>query len=312
MTRSAGLSAARSSSTGRLDSSSGTVSKYLTGEHRRVDQHSQRDVGEVDAVRGGTRLLERGGELPPWRQLEAGLHADSVRLGALRVEQQLIPADEGEVRRRRRGRAEPRGRAGREEVQGHIDGPHAHRHVEMERVHVHDVAAPRDRLSASRDLQPDQVVNRPGRRVLAGQPLGIDQGHWTGHHGKVFGRVVELTRHVARVDAQQDRAGRLGSHPGRFGLGAREPTAGEHAGQHGRHESPRHACAPETPCGACSFVTVVTTTRPSLAARSSSWRRSRRDGCSDTGSAGTNGRRSTETARRRGGRSLRASRGSRP
>ena len=74
----------------------------------------------------------------------------------------------------------------------------------MEGAHVLVITPPRYRLAGRAHLQADQIRDGAGRRVLALQPLWIQQRERPGWRGNAQPRVQNLARGVSGIDVELD------------------------------------------------------------------------------------------------------------
>src|SRR5262249_17309898 len=74
--------------------------------------------------------------------------------------------------------------------------------LDVNRVHVLGVAPPRDRLSGGGEAEAGQVHDRPGRPVLAGDPLRVGERELPGGDRECEVRVNHAARGVPRVDVE--------------------------------------------------------------------------------------------------------------
>ncbi len=180
---------------------------------RRIHQRVERDRLERRRRAAGRRGFQRRRDLPAVRRPERRLDGDVAREVAGRVQHRRTPL-EIEHLGRHRDPADPR-RHGREPLEVGVDGGDAGRHDEVKRVDIDPVAGPREATAACVQGQSGELVDRPGRRVMAGNPLRIQQDHRArvgDRDGLVHGE--HPMARVRRVDGQADRAG-IGPIPGR-------------------------------------------------------------------------------------------------
>jgi hypothetical protein len=82
----------------------------------------------------------------------------------------------------------------------------------MEGVHIDVIAAPGDVLAARTNLQPGQVGDRPGRSMLAGDPLGVIERQLAGPNGHRHRGFEEAAARLRGVEFQIDGRGGLAGH----------------------------------------------------------------------------------------------------
>ena len=166
--------------------------------HQRVEGHRL----ERDGVALARRGFQRGAELPARRQREAGRDRDAAGVVPGRIQRDLAP------RHVHHAVGDLEAAAARRQVlELHVQAGHACGHVEVERVDVVLVALPRHRLAVGAELQSGQHVDRAGGRVVAGNPLRIQQGQRTGRDRNRLLHAEDALRRVAGIDMQRDRAG---------------------------------------------------------------------------------------------------------
>ena len=116
-----------------------------------------------------------------------------------------VPVDHRAFRVGRRGGAE-RAAAGRHDiVVGGRHRPRAGRHGDVERVHVDEIATPRQFGAVRENVQAGQIGDRSRRHVLAGNPLRIDERHRSRPRGHRKRRMQDLHASLRGVHAQRHR-----------------------------------------------------------------------------------------------------------
>jgi hypothetical protein len=90
----------------------------------------------------------------------------------------------------------------------HVHRADALRHVDVESVNIAWIARPGNRASGGADAQPCDRGDRPARRMIAGQPLRVEQGQPAGaaHRDRLLDP-KDRPRGVARIDVDRQRAG---------------------------------------------------------------------------------------------------------
>ena len=95
----------------------------------------------------------------------------------------------------------------RQIIEVHIQRRHALRHGDVERVHVHAIAHPRNRLPVRGHHQPRQRLNWPRRRMIAGNPLRIQQRQFARPHRNALVHGHHAIHGVGQVHVQRNRSG---------------------------------------------------------------------------------------------------------
>ncbi|MNI60794.1 hypothetical protein D3C73_1160270 [compost metagenome] len=113
------------------------------------------------------------------------------------------------------------------------DLAHAFRYVHLERVYVELVALPGQRLAVGGHPQAGQLVDGAGGRMVAGNPLRVQQGQRTGLGRHGGGHLEDAPGQVTCVDvnAQQARGGGITRW-----RGLRQRGRGRQREQHGHHQ----------------------------------------------------------------------------
>ncbi len=220
------------------------ASEVFAGDQRRVDQVIERHRPEGDRAAGGAGRVERGAVLPARRQGHAGRDGIAARVVAGRIHHHLVPFEIDQPRCRGHTLPEFAAAGRREELEGDIQARDARRHLEVHGVHVPEIAAPGDALAVAADHQSDNVLQRAAGRVLAGNPLGVVQGHRSRpRHRDRLVHAEDLARRVTQIDRQRQRArigrsrqprevaGGAGIGLGQGGCGNGQQRGGETAGE---------------------------------------------------------------------------------
>ncbi|MNV25911.1 hypothetical protein D3C71_1170220 [compost metagenome] len=104
------------------------------------------------------------------------------------------------------------GRGGRQVLELDIQHAHAVRHLQLERIHVAGIARPLQCLTIAANDQPGHLVDRPGRCVVAGNPLRIPQRQWARCDRNALAHALDAAGDVAGVHLQFDHARIAGLH----------------------------------------------------------------------------------------------------
>ncbi len=176
------------------------------GEDRRIDERLERHDAVADLARrgagDGAQCRRRS---PPVGEADGCLKRNVAGEEARRVERHLI---EFEVEHRRGDDDPTLIRCGRrDELEVEVDCRRPGGHVEVEGVDVDRIARPFDPLAAGVDDEAGELVDRPARRMLARQPLRIEQGQRP--RPRDGDRLVDgedAPLKIGRVDVKRDRA----------------------------------------------------------------------------------------------------------
>lgn len=143
----------------------------LAGEHRRIDQVVEIDRLESHRVANTTIGFQCGGIAPTSRQRDAGLRLDVAREITGRVQRGSVPLQVEHLR----GHHHPALVAGLRREEFELGGQlgSALRHVHLECIDIELVAFPWHDLAIDLDHQTGELVDRPGRRMIAGNPLRV-------------------------------------------------------------------------------------------------------------------------------------------
>lgn len=143
----------------------------LAGEHRRIDQVVEIDRLEAHRVADAAIGFQCRGIAPAGRQRDAGLRLDVAREITGRVQRRGVPLQVEHFR----GHHHPALVAGlrREELELGRQLGGALWHIHLERIDVELVALPGHHLAIDLDHQTGKLVDRSGRRMVAGNPLRV-------------------------------------------------------------------------------------------------------------------------------------------
>ncbi len=175
----------------------------LAGEQGRINQMVIRDRLEDDGIAIASRGFQGSGERPALGQGHAGLRLQVARIDAGRIQRIGVPLQVEHFR----GHHHPALAAALrgQEIEVGDDLAHALGHVHLERIDVELVALPGQRLAVGGHAQAGQLVDRTGGRMVAGNPLRVQQGHRAGLGRHRGGHLEDAPGQIARVhiDAQQ-------------------------------------------------------------------------------------------------------------
>ena len=178
------------------------------GVERRIDEGLERNGRELDARTRARNDWQRRSVLPAVGQLQGGSHRDLRRRQSLRIENQLVPAQDRQVRSRRGARSETVDRGRRaQEVERDVHGRDARGNVDVEFEHVGRVAAPAERLAPRLDPEARDVRHRPRRAVLAGNPLRVLQRERACADRDLHPGVDDASVHFGGIDGEVDGSG---------------------------------------------------------------------------------------------------------
>src|SRR2546421_885446 len=187
--------------------------KVFAREHRRIDQPLQRYRRKVylSRVTGMTGQRQRGPEFPTKRKREIRLESDVADVRALRIQQQLVPGDDCQMRSCGCAGRETSGKSRRKKVERDFDLSHARWYFEVKCVHLGVIATPQNCLAPGANLQPGEIDDWASWSMFAGNPFWIDQRHWPGRDRHRHARVKEFARRFSGVDRKRDwPAGNVG------------------------------------------------------------------------------------------------------
>ena len=207
---------------------------------RRVDEPLGGHGLERRRAPAGAQGLERGAEAPVRGQRHARRDCPRVLVDALRQEDDVVPRQEREVRRGAGPVDVLAVRAG-----GHVieaDGQGTVGRLDMEGEEVDRVARPGEAVRAVRELEPDDIADRPGRPVLARDPARENERARAGlPERQHFGCVEDAARRVGQVDGQRHapRGLGVGASAGRRSLRRARRRGARRAGRGGRKRMER-------------------------------------------------------------------------
>ncbi len=143
----------------------------------------------------GTDGLQRGAGAPAGGNGEAGLNRDVLGRDVGRVEEQLLPLEDRHLG----------GDAGRgDAVEVGVQGGHAGGDGDVELVEVLVVAAPGQDLTVGGEDDAGDVIDGAGGAVVAGDPLGGDEGDGAGLDRDLDLGVVEVACALGEVGGDLD------------------------------------------------------------------------------------------------------------
>ncbi len=212
-------------------------------KHRAVDEGLVIGRGKAVAARRYFEPVERRHAGPAFGQRHVELHRNIPREIARGIEADLFPL---QVHHRRGDDdAALAGARRRQEIEADVDAGGARGHVDVKGVDVGRLARPGERLAARRGLETRHLGDRAARRVLAGQPFGIEQGELPGlRHRDRLPNVKDAARNVGRIDAQlhRPRIGFVGGQRDGQRLDDRLGAAARFLGMRGGGEGEERGC----------------------------------------------------------------------
>jgi hypothetical protein len=147
--------------------------EIFAGVDRRVDEVVVIDRLEVHGVAIFRSDLQAPAELPARRQLHARIGLDLARVVTGRIQRHCVPLQIEHFRRHHHAALAHVLRRQILELDFHRRG--ALRHIHVEGVDVVLIAHPRQRLAVGLHRQAGELVDRTGRRMVARNPLWIEQ-----------------------------------------------------------------------------------------------------------------------------------------
>ncbi len=165
-----------------------------SGLHGRIDQRSERRRFEENFI---TRFAidRQSCPVPPsGRYLEVRLVVELIGRRVLRIKQELVPAQHGQLRSAGTAGRKSAALRGQDVLNGDIQRRNARGNVQMELVHVDVIPAPRNGLAICRDLDAGQVFDRTSGAMLSGNPFRIEKRQRAGLHGKLHGGMDQTPR----------------------------------------------------------------------------------------------------------------------
>src|ERR1035441_2440628 len=174
-----------------------------------IDHGGERNGLEFDLVAAFALDGERSAVAPGGGNRERGVVLEGVGLRAPRIEQHLIPVEDGQLRGGGTAAGEAVGFGRRDEIESHFERGGAGGDFQMEGVHVVAVAPPGNALAGRLDLEAYQVGDGAGGTVLAGDPFGIQERHGAGLGGHGHSHMEEAPCGVGGIHLQLDRSLRV-------------------------------------------------------------------------------------------------------
>jgi hypothetical protein len=101
----------------------------------------------------------------------------------------------------------------RQQVEGGFDLLSSHGNRDVERIHLDRVTVPCEFLTGGAEVESGDVGDGAAGAMIAGNPLGIDEGYFARSRGECEFGVVDVSGRVTEIDGETDRwiAGGLGS-----------------------------------------------------------------------------------------------------
>ena len=177
-------------------------------EDRRIDERFVIDRLPANGVILARLAIERGEDLPACGHLDRRFHRDPAHVMPGGIEAHLLPLQVEHFLRHGDPPLAAGDRRGVDELRGHCAGPLGQ--IDDQLVHVERIALPFEHLAAGGEADAADQVDRPARRVIAGQPFGEQQAQLAHVGGDRDGlrHAVHAARRVGRVDIQRDRPAR--------------------------------------------------------------------------------------------------------
>ena len=135
------------------------------------------------------------------RQLHRSGNLHIIRTRALRIEHDLIPIQIENIRGCR-GSSRAGAAVVGNGIERNLQLVRACRHVDVEGIHIHGIALPRQRLACGFHLYAHDIGNGAGRAMIAGNPFRINQRERTWLNRNRQPRVIDIARRVAQIDGE--------------------------------------------------------------------------------------------------------------
>src|SRR6185503_6076813 len=166
-------------------------------DQRRIDKPVQCDRSKLYRVAGLMRDVKRSAEFPAFRQAHRRGDLHVVNSDALRIDHLLVP-DQIENFGGRERTLLIIGDGVKSDLQFLYPGGY----LEVEGVHVFEVALPRDFLASGLDVNTGQVLDGPGWAVISGDPFWIDQRCGAGSNRYGDNGMDNVARRVGCIDGK--------------------------------------------------------------------------------------------------------------
>ncbi len=168
----------------------GRIFKLLDGGGLKLGGAADLGVGVVGAGGG-----ERGADAPAGGDGHAGLDGDVADGDVGGIEHELLPLEDGDF---------IRGARGDDAVEMGVEGGDAFGNLDVILVQILIVTTPVDGLAVDGEDDAGDVGDGAGGAVVAGDPLGRDEGGGAGLDGEIDLRVVELAGSFGEVCGDAD------------------------------------------------------------------------------------------------------------
>ena len=172
-------------------------------------------------------MFQRGAEAPADWQLDGGAYLDLVGAVAHRIQRDGVPLQADDFRRDHHAALGPVQRRQVFELGDQHGG--TRRHIDTKAVDVQRIAAPGQRLAIDAETQAAQLVHRPVRAMVAGQPLRVIQVDRASFDRNFFAHAEDAMAQVGGIHRQrQDPLIRVG---GQACIGLRRRVQGRGQGK---------------------------------------------------------------------------------
>ena len=172
-------------------------------DERRIDQRCQRHRLECHRAAVLACYIERRTEFPAIGQVDRGRYLHGIGICIRGVKHHLVPIHIEDIFRGGGTRASGHARV-RDLVERGGDFGHPGWHLQMDGVHIFQVALPCDLAAGGLDVESGHIHDRSRRPMIAGDPLRISERQGTGRDGHRQLGMKEVTRRVSCVDFEAD------------------------------------------------------------------------------------------------------------
>ena len=194
---------------------------------------------------------KRARRRPARREGRIGAHHDIAEEVTRRIQQRRNPLERENVRRHYHGTLVLMRR--RQEVKANIEIAYPGGHVDVKSVEINRIAPPCERATgcarraSGGNRQPGKFLDRSLRRMIAGQPRGVEQDEWAGANRDRLDDTKDTATDVAGIDRQRDGARISNVTGGGNRVGDRHGLRAAGSGRHRGHLSSE--CRGEQECG---------------------------------------------------------------
>ncbi len=148
--------------------------------------------------------IQSGAELPPFRQIELRSHDDAARIITRRIQHDRVPLQADDLRRDIDPAFGSRQWRGVLKVDVQMRRPRGHLH--LKRIDVERIARPLDAFAIGVDDEPAHPIDRSARRMIARQPLRVEQRQRSGNDRNNLVNGEDMALEIGNVDPQRDGA----------------------------------------------------------------------------------------------------------